>query len=98
MASGFSPGTDQVPQHNPNRIGDCLFLAGERPVCRKLLRTAITLTARRSMKVEYAGQETRDRLVRHATILEMNVESYRRKAGLKRKRGTGDWPPWPFIP
>jgi hypothetical protein len=26
----------------------------------------------------------------HATILEMNVESYRRKAALKRKRGPGD--------
>jgi hypothetical protein len=31
-----------------------------------------------------------DRLVHHATILEMNVESYRRKAALKRKRGQGD--------
>jgi hypothetical protein len=31
-----------------------------------------------------------DRLVHHATILEMNVESYRRKAALKRKRGKGD--------
>ena len=31
-----------------------------------------------------------DRLVHHATILEMNVESYRRKAALKRKRGSGD--------
>ena len=30
-----------------------------------------------------------DRLVHHATILEMNVESYRRKAALKRKRGKG---------
>jgi hypothetical protein len=28
-----------------------------------------------------------DRLVHHATIVEMNVESYRRKAALKRKRG-----------
>ena len=28
-----------------------------------------------------------DRLVHHATILEMNVESYRRKAALDRKRG-----------
>ena len=28
-----------------------------------------------------------DRLVHHATILEMNVESYRRKVALKRKRG-----------
>ena len=31
-----------------------------------------------------------DRLVHHATILEMNVESFRRKAALKRKRGPGD--------
>ena len=31
-----------------------------------------------------------DRLVHHATILEMNVESYRRNAALKRKRGKGD--------
>jgi len=31
-----------------------------------------------------------DRLVHHATILEMNVESYRRKAALKRKRGPGN--------
>ena len=31
-----------------------------------------------------------DRLVHHATILETNVESYRRKAALKRKRGSGD--------
>jgi len=31
-----------------------------------------------------------DRLVHHATILEMNVESYRRNAALKRKRGPGD--------
>ena len=31
-----------------------------------------------------------DRLVHHATILEMNVESYRRKVALKRKRGKGD--------
>ena len=30
-----------------------------------------------------------DRLVHHATILEMNVESYRRKAALKHKRGKG---------
>ena len=30
-----------------------------------------------------------DRLVHHATILEMNVESYRRKAALNRKRGPG---------
>ena len=27
-----------------------------------------------------------DRLVHHATILEMNVESYRRRAALDRKR------------
>ena len=31
-----------------------------------------------------------DRLVHHATILEMNVESYRRKVALKRKRGPAD--------
>jgi hypothetical protein len=28
-------------------------------------------------------------LVHHATILEMNVESYRRRAALDRKRGSG---------
>ena len=31
-----------------------------------------------------------DRLVHHATILEMNVESYRRRAALERKRGPAD--------
>lgn len=30
-----------------------------------------------------------DCLVHHATILKMNVESYRRKAALDRKRGRG---------
>ena len=30
-----------------------------------------------------------DRLVHHATILEMNVESYRRNTALERKRGVG---------
>ena len=30
-----------------------------------------------------------DRLVHHATILEMNVESYRRKTAIERKRGRG---------
>ena len=30
-----------------------------------------------------------DRLVHHATILEMNVESYRRREVLDRKRGRG---------
>jgi DNA replication protein DnaC len=30
-----------------------------------------------------------DRLVHHATILEMNVESYRRREALERKRGRG---------
>jgi hypothetical protein len=34
-----------------------------------------------------------DRLVHHATILEMNVESYRRKAALQRKRGKTAQPP-----
>lgn len=33
-----------------------------------------------------------DRLVHHATIIEMNVESYRRKAALERKRGPGRKP------
>ncbi|MGC9272155.1 ATP-binding protein, partial [Acidiphilium sp.] len=30
-----------------------------------------------------------DRLVHHATILEMNVESYRRRAAIERKRAPG---------
>ena len=30
-----------------------------------------------------------DRLVHHATIFEMNVESYRRRVALERKRGPG---------
>lgn len=30
-----------------------------------------------------------DRLVHHATIFEMNVESYRRRAALERKHGPG---------
>ena len=30
-----------------------------------------------------------DRLVHHSTILEMNVESSRRREGLDRKRGRG---------
>ena len=30
-----------------------------------------------------------DRLVHHATIFEMNVESYRRRAAPERKRGPG---------
>jgi DNA replication protein DnaC len=30
-----------------------------------------------------------DRLVHHAAIFEMNVESYRRRAALERKRGRG---------
>ena len=30
-----------------------------------------------------------DRLVHHATIFEMNVESYRRRAAVERKRGPG---------
>ena len=30
-----------------------------------------------------------DRLVHHATILEMNVESYRRKTAIERKRDRG---------
>jgi hypothetical protein len=34
-----------------------------------------------------------DRLVHHSTIFEMNVESYRRRAALDRKRGPSR-PPW----
>jgi hypothetical protein len=30
-----------------------------------------------------------DRLVHHATILEMNVDSYRRKAAVEKARGPG---------
>lgn len=30
-----------------------------------------------------------DRLVHHATIFEMNVESYRRREAMERKRGPG---------
>jgi hypothetical protein len=30
-----------------------------------------------------------DRLVHHATIIEMNVESYRRRAAIERKPGAG---------
>ena len=33
-----------------------------------------------------------DRRVHHATIFEMNVESYRRRAALDRKRGPGRRP------
>jgi hypothetical protein len=33
-----------------------------------------------------------DRLVRHATIFELNIESYRRRAALERKRGRGRSP------
>src|SRR5690348_1770535 len=38
-----------------------------------------------------------DRLVHHATILEMNVESYRRREALDRKRGRGRPPTYPTI-
>jgi len=38
-----------------------------------------------------------DRLVHHATILEMNVESYRRRAALDRKRGAGRPPTYATI-
>ncbi|UPJ76783.1 ATP-binding protein [Bradyrhizobium sp. 187] len=30
-----------------------------------------------------------DRLVHHASIFEMNVESYRRREAIERKRGSG---------
>jgi len=33
-----------------------------------------------------------DRLVHHATILEMNVDSYRRKEALDKARGAGRLP------
>jgi len=33
-----------------------------------------------------------DRLVHHATIIEMNVESYRWRTALERKRGPGRRP------
>ena len=33
-----------------------------------------------------------DRLVHHATIVEMNVESYRRRTALERNRGQGRQP------
>src|SRR5215472_19069040 len=39
-----------------------------------------------------------DRLVHHATIFEMNVESYRRRAALERKRGRGRPPTHATIP
>ena len=38
-----------------------------------------------------------DRLVHHATIFEMNVESYRRRAALERKRSPGRPPVHPTI-
>ena len=38
-----------------------------------------------------------DRLVHHATTFEMNVESYRRRAALERKRGRGRPPTYPTI-
>ena len=37
-----------------------------------------------------------DRLVHHATIFEMNVESYRRRIAMERKRGPGR-PPTPHC-
>ena len=39
-----------------------------------------------------------DRLVHHATIFEMNVESFRRRAALERKRGRGRPPLHATIP
>jgi DNA replication protein DnaC len=39
-----------------------------------------------------------DRLVHHATIFEMNVESFRRRAALERKRGRGRPPVHATIP
>jgi len=55
----------------------------------------ITATVRR-LEQSVPGQAMRlaaiDRLVHHATILEMNVESYRRRAALDRKRSPGRTP------
>jgi DNA replication protein DnaC len=76
------------------------------PVCRRCLALLFELIAtrheRRSLLIT-ANQPFGEwgkifsmtlapivRLVHHATIMEMNVESYRRKAALKRKRGPGD--------
>src|SRR5205807_2126285 len=36
-----------------------------------------------------SDRQATDRLVHHVTIFEMNVESYRRRAALERKRGRG---------
>src|SRR3546814_20726156 len=38
-----------------------------------------------------------DRLVYHATIFEMNVESYRRRAALQRQKGAGRTPKYATI-
>ena len=38
-----------------------------------------------------------DRLVHHATIFEMNVESYRRRAALQRQTRTGRSPTYATI-
>src|SRR3546814_4313514 len=38
-----------------------------------------------------------DRLVHHATIFEMNVESYRRRAALQRQTGAGRTPKYATI-
>lgn len=57
-------------------------------------QTRLYMTYRQTLTVEAAAAKTGfstviDRLIHHATILEMNVESYRRKAALDRKRGPG---------
>lgn len=38
-----------------------------------------------------------DRLVHHATIFEMNVESYRRRAAEQRRKGAGRPPTYATI-
>ena len=38
-----------------------------------------------------------DRLVHHATIFELNVESYRRRGAIDRKRGPGSPPAYATI-
>ena len=44
---------------------------------------------RREDAADMRGTAAIDRLVHHATIFEMNVESYRRRAALDRKRAAG---------
>ena len=63
----------QAPSHTPGLLSD---RTAERHRAEIFPDQAMTLAAI-------------DRLVHHATILEMNVESYRRREALDRKRGRG---------